>query len=101
MCPLAGGEVMAARYRKIDPRMWNDEKFSKLPAGQKLIAVYLISAQSNRIGMFRFSFGMAAEHLNLEPETFRKGFGNVCDTLKWPFDEGSKVLLIPTWWKYN
>ena len=59
-----------ARYRKIDPRTWKDEKFRVLLSEEKLIAFYVITAQSNRIGLFNFSPAMAAEDL----ETFSKPF---------------------------
>ena len=42
-----------ARYRKINPRLWDDERFVQLDAVEKLIAIYSITAQSNRIGLFR------------------------------------------------
>ena len=90
-----------ARYRKIDPRMWGDERFVALRPEEKLIAVYVITAQSNRIGMFRFSPAMAAEQLGMLPQTFREGFANVCRMLCWGFDESVRVLYMPTWWKYN
>lgn len=92
---------MAAKYRKIDPRIWKDEKFRSLEPQQKLVAMYCITAQSNRIGIFSFSIAMAAEETNLTPEEFRRHFDTVCHTLSWGYHEGSRVLYFPTWWKYN
>ncbi len=92
---------MAARYRKVDPRMWDDEKFLAMSPTEKLIAVYIITAQSNRIGIFRFSVGLALEHLGIDSETFAIGFGNVCRTLNWVFDRTRRIVYFPTWWKYN
>src|SRR5690348_8887564 len=62
----AEGNGMAAKYRKIDPRMWDDEKFRLLSAGEKLIAIYAITAQSNRCGIFIYSHGLAREHLGFD-----------------------------------
>ena len=93
---------MARKYRKIDPRIWGDERFVRLPNEEKLIALYcLTSPQCNRIGLFRFSMAAAAEDLGTSSETFEKRFRNVCSTMKWPFDPVSKVLFFPTWWRYN
>lgn len=89
-----------SRYRKIDPRFWKDEKVMSLAPEEKLIALYLFTGQSNRIGIFNFSPGEAAEDLRLE-ETFRKGFEKVCETLNFGWDKTFRVLYLPTWWKYN
>lgn len=92
---------MASRYRKIDPRIWTDEKFRRLTPDQQRIALYLLTAQSNRIGLFSFSPGKAAEDLGTLPPTFQKGFLKVCQTLHWEWDSDARVLYLPTWWKYN
>lgn len=92
---------MAARFRKIDPRIWTDEKFRRLTAEQQRIALYILTAQSNRIGLFSFSPGKACEDLGTLPSTFRKGFEKVCQTLSWEWDSEVRVLYLPTWWRYN
>lgn len=90
-----------ARYRKIDPRLWRDEKFRRLSRDEKLIAIYIITAQSNRIGIFSFSPALACEELDMVPATFRERFQTVTSTLGWCFDEAARVLFLPTWWRYN
>ena len=92
---------MAARFRKIDPRIWTDEKFRLLKAEEQRIALYILTAQSNRIGIFSFSPGKACEDLKTLPQTFRKGFQKVCQTLNWQWDADARVLYLPTWWRYN
>lgn len=92
---------MAIKYRKVDPRIWRDEKFRFLDQSDQLITLYTITAQVNRIGIFNFSPGRASEELKLDYETFIKRFGNVCQTFKWSFDATMRVLYLPTWWKYN
>jgi hypothetical protein len=89
------------RYRKISPRLWKDEKFITLSQTEKLISLYCITAQSNRIGLFNFSPAQAAEDLGMDTETFGEGFGKVCERLNWTFDKHYRVLYLPTWWKYN
>jgi hypothetical protein len=90
-----------SKYRKIDPRIWRDERFAVLTADEKLVAIYCLTAQSNRCGLFVFSPAMAAEELGTSPHTFRERFGNVVSALRWRWDEGRRVLYFPTWWKYN
>jgi hypothetical protein len=92
---------MAAKFKKIDPRMWHDEKFVALDQLEKLIAIYAITAQSNRIGLFKFSAALAAEELCIPAETFPERFGNVCRTLNWGWDKALRVVFLPTWWRYN
>jgi len=91
-----------ARFRKIDPRIWSDEKFRHLIPQDKLVALHcLTSTQANRIGIFYLSPALAAEQLGMQPEGYLKGLQRVCDTLKWAFDEAVNVLYMPTWWRYN
>jgi hypothetical protein len=93
---------MAAKYRKVDPRIWRDEKFVELDAIDKLIVHYVLtSLQANRIGLFTFSVALAAEELGIKVETFRERFANVCQTFQWPYDPRTKTLFLKTWWKYN
>jgi len=93
---------VAAKYRKVDPRIWRDEKFRQLDPEEKFIALYcLTSGQSNRVGIFPFSLALGAEETGTLPPTFLKRFGNVCHTLFWEWDSVSGVLYFPNWWKYN
>src|SRR5687767_3310060 len=95
------GSDMASRYRKIDPRIWTDEKFRQLSGEEQRIALYILTAQSNRIGLFSFSPGKACEDLRTTPIKFQKCFLAVCQALKWEWDKDARVLYLPTWWKYN
>jgi len=93
---------VAARFRKVYPLIWHDERFQELAAEEKLVALYVLTCpQSNRIGLFRFSVAEAAECLGMVPETFAKRFERVVSVLNWGFDKRRKVVFIPTWWKYN
>lgn len=93
---------MAQKYRKVDPRIWGDEKFAVLRPEEKLIALYcLTSSQVNRVGIFRFSIGLGAEETGTLPPTFAKGFRNVWQGLNWRFHQPTRTLYFPTWWKYN
>lgn len=92
---------MAAKYRKIDPRFWGDEKVKQLVPAEKLVALYLITAQSNRCGIFMYSHGMAREHTRIKEDSYAKAFTSVCEKLEFSYDVDTSVLYIPTWWKYN
>lgn len=92
---------MAQKYRKVDPRFWDDERMQKLEPSCKLVSLYLMTGQSNRCGLFVFSMGLAVEHTGMNADSYRKAMAKVCDTLKWTYEEGTRVLYIPTWWKYN
>ena len=77
---------MAPKYRKLDPRIWRDEKFVRLTLEEKLIAIYCLTAQVNRCGLFAFSPAMAAEDLGIVNETFRDRFDSVVSKLKWHWE---------------
>ena len=92
---------MAAKYRKLMPKFWNDERIRELPQLGMLMAVYLLTGQSNRIGLFPFSKAMGAEALKMSPTAFERIFGDVIEKLGWQWDDRARVLWIPTWFKYN
>lgn len=90
-----------AKFRKLDPRIWRDERFVTLSPEEKLVAVYCLTAQVNRCGIFVFSPGMAAEELGMSPETFGKRFDRVVLALRWGWDYERRVIFFPHWWRYN
>lgn len=91
-----------AKYRKIDVRVWTDEKFSQLNPEQKLFALYALSgSQTNRVGLFSVSLGMASELLGISGNRIERVCHTVCHTLSWLFDIPLSVLYLPQWWKYN
>jgi len=90
------------RYRVVFPLFWCDEAVVELATTDKLIAVYTLSSkQLNRIGLFHFSIGMAAQDLGMELEEVRQGVQRVCDTLSWSFDARSQTMLLPRFFKWN
>jgi hypothetical protein len=90
---------MASKFRKVDPRFWKDERGRALTPIEKLVALYVFTAQANRIGCFSFSPGMAAEDLGIPLNTCRTHVRDVCRTLFWRWDEEAGVIYLPTWWK--
>lgn len=90
-----------AKFRKVDPRIWNDEGVQALPPLDKLVALYCLTGQCNRIGIFKFSIALAAEDLGLPADEIRERLDRVCHTLSWGYDAERRVLYFPNWWKYN
>lgn len=90
------------RYRKTYARIWRHPGFVALSEGEKVLALYLISGpQTNRLGLYCLSIATAAEDLGTLPQTLSKRLGNVCQTFGWLFDKRSRVVYIPSWFKWN
>lgn len=89
------------RYRKIGASYFSDEKILTLSPIEKLVALYLLIGQMNRIGLYAFSIGRAVEDLGLPRRTFMRAFERVLVQLGWQYDADARVIFIKTWWKYN
>jgi hypothetical protein len=90
------------RYRRLYSRLWRHPGFKALPDGDKILALYLLTGpQSTRLGLFFFSIATASEDLGTVPQTLTKRLVNVCQTFSWLFDKRSRVVYIPTWFKWN
>ena len=92
---------MASHYRKVFPRFWKDDKIIHSSRDEKLVALEVISHQSNRAGIFPYSLALGAEATGLEPEAFERAFAAICQRLGWRYDAHFRVLWIPTWWRFN
>lgn len=93
---------MAAKYRKVDPRIWVDEGRRKLTHTQQLLLFYCLTGpQTNRCGLFSFSKVLAGESLPVKFRRFAPTWAALLDTFSWKYDETGRVLWLPTWWKYN
>ena len=64
-----------AKYRKVDPRIWNDEKFRSLSKDGKLVFFFLLThPYQTSLGAMRGTLrGLAAE-LGLSDKAFCKAF---------------------------
>ena len=88
------------KYRRIYARFWIDERIRALEPTEKLLALYcLTSTQTNRIGLFAFSAAMAEEDTGLHDVAHAVNI--LLEKLEWSFDTKSRVLFIPTWWRFN
>lgn len=60
-----------ARYRKIDPRIWNDAKFSALSSEGKLLFLYLLTAPAmTMIGAMPMRATAVAEELGFDSKRY-------------------------------
>lgn len=92
---------MAQGFARLYRRFWADEKVRQLGPEEKLVAAYLLTGQSNRIGLFRFSVGMAEDDTGIPRKRLDTLLDRVCDTLGWGYDKGAGVIFIRSWWRWN
>lgn len=91
-----------SRYRKVDPRIWNDRKFSELNRDGKLVFFYLLTHPSmTALGAMRASVpGLAAELVWPEKD-FKKAFNEIILRDMVRHDGRSSFLWLPKFLKYN
>jgi hypothetical protein len=91
-----------ARYRKIDPRIWNDAKFSALSDQAKLLFFMLLTHPNmTAIGAMRGTApGLAAE-LKWAPEAFAEALREVLSKGMAEYDERACLIALPKFIQYN
>lgn len=97
-----------SHYRKIDCRIWNDEKFCSLSDNGKLVWIFLLTHPNlTPLGAMRASIpGLAAElQLKALPEgyaeAFPKAFGECLTKGMAKHDERASCVWIPNFLRYN
>lgn len=95
-----------SRYRKIEVKMWGDERFRELsplpPSGQSLWLFLLTGPHTGPIpGLFRAGRAAMAEELGWEQEAFDKAFKEVFDQGMVKADWKAKLVWVPKAIKYN
>ena len=91
-----------SRYRKVDPRIWNDAKFTALGDKAKLAFFMLLTHPSmTALGAMRGSLpGLAAE-MHWTPEAFREAFREAFAKGMAEHDERASFIALPNFLKYN
>lgn len=90
------------RYRRLYTRLWAHPAFAAMSDGPRLACLYVLTGpQQNRLGFARLSIAAAAEDLRVSIKVFRAHLEMVCAAFGWRFDADARVLLIPSWWKFN
>ncbi|RYF49331.1 MAG: hypothetical protein EOO38_08165 [Cytophagaceae bacterium] len=91
-----------SRYRKIDTRIWNDEKVRSLGDDGKLVLFMVLTHPSmTMLGAMRCTVaGMAAE-LGWTTERFQKAFQQIVSQGMAEFDPQAYLLALPNFLRYN
>lgn len=91
-----------AKYRKIDPRIWNDEKFRELSHMGKLVFMFLMThPHMTALGAMRASIpGLAAE-IKMDGKAFGKAFGEAFLKGMIEHDTEASFIALPNFLKYN
>jgi hypothetical protein len=91
-----------SRYRKIDQRIWNDEKFRALSDEGKLVFFMLLTHPAmTMLGAMRATIGGLAEELGWKSEAFRKAFEEALSKGMAEHDPGAHLIALPNFLKYN
>ena len=90
------------RYRKIDPRIWNDAKFRVLSEDAKLVFFMLLTHPNmTSLGAMRATRpGLAAE-LRWPADRFCAAFAEVLAQGLCEYDEGACFVGLPNFLRYN
>lgn len=91
-----------AKYRKIDPRIWNDAKFRSMTDRGKLAFFFLLThPHMTSIGAMRTTVvGLAAE-IGWPEKAFRQAFGEAVKHGMVLSDEQACMVMLPNFLRYN
>lgn len=90
-----------ARYRKIDPRIWNDAKFSHLSNDAKLLFIYLLtSPQMQMIGAVPMRSESVAAELGFDMERYGIRYQELYDMGIAEYDDRG-LYWVKNFLKYN
>lgn len=90
-----------ARFRKIDPRIWNDAKFSSLSNEAKLLFIYLLtSPQMTVLGALPMRDTSVAAELGLDPIPYAIRYRELYDRGIAEYDERG-LFWVKNFLKYN
>jgi hypothetical protein len=90
-------------YRKIDPRMWNDDKFLSLQTETKMLWVYLLTGPHvlPLPGIFVAGVGTLSDGMRNRYETVSKGLAELSGKGMVEVDAARLVMRIPNACRYN
>lgn len=91
-----------SRYRKVDPRIWNDEKFRALTKDGKLVFFMLLTHPAmTALGAMRATIAGLAEELGWPVEDFREAFTDVLSQGMAEHDPKACLIALPKFIRYN
>lgn len=90
-----------ARFRKVDPRIWNDAKFASLSGEAKLMFLYLLTSPSMTVlGALPMRASAVAEELGLDPERYSKRYQELYQRGMVEYDSRG-LFWVRNYMKYN
>lgn len=90
-----------ARFRKIDPRIWNDAKFAALSSEAKLLFLYLLTSPAMTIlGALPIRASAVAEELGLDPKRYAIRYEELSQQGMVEYDDRG-LFWIRNYLKYN
>lgn len=91
-----------SRYRKVDPRIWNDKKFAQLGNYGKLLFLFLLTHPGmTALGAMRATPAGLAEELGWELKAFMKAFDEVLSRDMAEHDQKACLMALPNFIRYN
>jgi len=91
-----------AKYRKVDPRIWNDAKFTDLTDEGKLAFLFVMThPHMTSVGAMRATLSGLAEELGWEPEAFREAFREALSKGMVKHNRKACFIGLPKFIKYN
>ena len=91
-----------ARYRKIDPRIWNDEKFASLShEGQRAFLFILTHPSMTSLGAFRATKEGIEAELGIDTKGLSKPFQELLSKGLIKYDESCFLVFAPNFLKYQ
>ncbi|MGI8773196.1 MAG: hypothetical protein ACR2JE_17370 [Acidobacteriaceae bacterium] len=91
-----------SRYRKVDPRIWNDAKFRALSDQAKLVFFMLLTHPGmTALGGMRATIAGLAEELGWSAEAFREAFREASKQGMAKQDEKACLIALPNFLRYN
>lgn len=90
------------KYRLVDPRIWNDDKFLNLADECKLVFLHLLThPMMTGMGLIRSTPQALAAELRWKPEPYLEAFKKLADEGMVHADPIGFVICLPNWFKYN
>lgn len=91
-----------SHYRKIDPRIWNDEKFRTLSDNGKLVFFMLLThPHMTALGAMRATIPGLACELGWTTKAFAEAFGEALSKAMVKHDAEASLIALPSFLKYN
>lgn len=89
-------------YRKIDTKIWNDEKFCSMSDKGKLVFILLLTHPNmTSLGAMKAPLAGLAEELGWELKAFQKAFGESLERGMVEHDPRVCLIYLPNFIKYN